>query len=150
MKTKLFIYALLLSTVISMGSCDDDDDDDKMVNTVTFTATINAASEVPTNTSTATGMGNFTYDKTTKMLSGTVTFTGLTPTAAHIHKGAVGVSGPVVIPLATAAPVTSPITLAPKALDAMQEADLMANLHYVNIHSAAFPDGEIRGQLMKK
>ena len=150
MKTKLFSYALLLLAVISLGSCDDDDDETITGNTVTFTATINAASEVPTNASTATGMGNFMYDKTTKMLSGTVTFTGLTPTGAHIHKGAVGVSGDVVIPLATTPPITSPITLAPIVLNASQETDLMANLHYVNIHSVAYPGGEIRGQLMMK
>lgn len=149
MKAKLFIYALLLLTAISIGSCDDDDDDDSKGNTVTFTATINGTSEVPTNASTATGMGNFKYDKTTYILSGTVTFTGITPAAAHIHKGAEGVAGPVIFPLGSAAP-TSPINFTSPPLDATQRADLMANMYYVNIHTTAFPDGEIRGQLKMK
>lgn len=145
MKTKLFFYALLLFTVIGIVSCKDDDDPKSDI--VTFTATINGANEVPSNTSTANGMGNFTYNKTTYILSGTVTFSGITPSAAHIHKGAVGVAGGVIFPLA---PLASPISFTSVALDVTQRADLMANLYYVNIHSVAFPGGEIRGQLMMK
>lgn len=149
MKTKLFFYALLLLTVISIGSCKYDDEI-IVGNIVTFKATLNGANEVPPNTSMATGTANFKYNKTTYMLSGTVTFTGFTATAAHIHKGAEGVAGPVVIPLDVDSLVTSPITLAPTLLDSTQRADLMANLHYVNIHSELYPGGEIRGQLKKK
>ena len=145
MKTKLFFYALLLFTVIGFVSCKDDDDPKSDI--VTFTATINGASEVPSNASSAIGMGNFTYNKTTYILSGTVTFSGITPTAAHIHKGAVGVAGGVIFPLAS---LVSPNSFTSVALDATQRADLMANMYYVNIHSAAFPGGEIRGQLMMK
>ena len=64
MKTKLFIYGLLLLTVISIGSCKKDSKTTTS-NTVTFTATLNGASEVPANVSMGTGMANFTYDKTT-------------------------------------------------------------------------------------
>lgn len=149
MKTKS-IMVLLFLTVIVIASCKKDSATTTNSNTVTFTATLNAASQVPATTSTATGKANFTYDKTTYMLKGTVTFTGITPTASHIHKGAVGTSGDVIIPLATTTPITSPITLAPMTLDATQRADLLANLYYVNIHSTAFPAGEIRGQLMQQ
>ena len=143
MKTKLFIYSLLLLTVIGTGSCKKDDAES---NTVTYTATLKGTSEVPSNASAATGMANFTYNKTTYALSGTVTFSGITPTGAHIHKGAVGVAGGVIFPLT---PLVSPINFTSVVLDATQRADLLANLYYVNIHSAAFPGGEIRGQLMK-
>lgn len=149
MKTKLFSYALLLLAVISIGSCKKDEKT-TTGNTVTFTATLNGASQVPANASMATGMGNFTYDKTTYILSGTVTFTGITPAAGHIHKGAVGASGGVIFPLVGAAPLTSPVNFTSPPLDATQRADLLANMYYVNLHTAAFPDGEIRGQLMMK
>jgi hypothetical protein len=72
----------------------------------------------------------------------------MTATASHIHKGAVGVSGDVIFGFTP--PITSPISYTSVALDATQEADLNANLYYVNIHSTAFPAGEIRGQLIKQ
>ncbi len=46
--------------------------------------------------------------------------------------------------------LTSPITFTTPALTATQEADLMANQMYVNLHTVAFPGGEIRGQLIKQ
>lgn len=151
MKTKLLIPALFLLAFIGFVSCDNDDDEVTTdANTVTYTATLNGASEVPANASTATGTATFKYDKTTYKLSGTVTFSGMTATMSHIHKGAVGVSGGVIIPLDVTPPVTSPITLEPTVLDSTQRADLAAHLYYVNIHSEAFPAGEIRGQLMPK
>lgn len=149
MKTRQIIPLLFLLAVIGFTSCNNDDEVITN-NTVTFTSTLNGASEVPADTSKATGMGTFKYDKSTYMLSGTVTFSGMTATASHIHKGAVGVAGPVVFPLDVTAPVTSPITLAPTLLDSTQRADLMNGLYYVNLHSEAFPNGEIRGQLVKK
>ena len=72
----------------------------------------------------------------------------MTVTAAHIHKGSVGIAGGVVFPFT--APITSPINYTSVALDATQEADLNANMYYVNVHSAANPGGEIRGQLIKQ
>ena len=77
-----------------------------------------------------------------------VNYSGVTATNSHIHKGAAGVSGGVVFGFTS--PITSPVNYTSVALDAAQEADLNANLYYVNIHSAAFPGGEIRGQLIKQ
>ena len=62
MKTKLFVYALLLFAVIGLVSCNDDDDDNSNSNMVTFVSTLTGAKEVPVNASTATGTANFTYD----------------------------------------------------------------------------------------
>ena len=148
MKTNFFTYAILFLTVIGIGSCSTSDTM-PTTTTTTFLATINGASEVPVNSSMAAGTASFTYNTTTYILTGTVTFSGITATGAHIHKGAAGVSGDVIFPLGSA-PVTSPISFTSVALNATQRADLMANLYYVNIHSTAFPGGEIRGQLIKK
>ena len=148
MKTKLFAYALLLVTIIGIGACKKSTTTPAS-NTITFTAALLGTSETPSNTSTATGTANFTYNKTTYVLSGTVTFSGMTPTAAHIHKGAVGVAGGVIFPLGIA-PFTSPISFTSVALTAAQITDLMANSYYVNVHSTAYPNGEIRGQLIEQ
>lgn len=85
------------------------------------------------------------FNNSTKVLTLQVSYLGITPTMWHIHKGAVGVAGPVVLDLGTT--FVSPFNFTTSALDAAQEADLKAGLYYVNIHSAAVPSGEIRGQL---
>ena len=114
---------------------------------ISFLATLNGASEVPANPSAASGSATLTFNSTTKIFSIIVTYTGVTATAGHIHTGAVGLNGAVVFPFSG---TTSPINYTSAALDATQEANLMTNLDYVNIHSAAYPGGEIRGQLIKQ
>ncbi|MDZ7898585.1 MAG: CHRD domain-containing protein [Arcicella sp.] len=98
--------------------------------------------------STAQGTVTGKFNNSTKILTLQVTYTGLTPTMWHIHKGAVGVAGPVVLDLGTT--FTSPFNFSTSALTAEQEADLKAGLFYVNIHTIAVPSGEIRGQLTVK
>lgn len=109
-------------------------------------AALSGAQEAPANASTAAGTATFSVDPATKTLTGTVTTTGIVGTAAHIHDGAPGVAGPVIIPLTggTAGVWTVP---ASTVLTDAQYASLQANSYYVNVHSAAFPAGEIRGQI---
>lgn len=88
------------------------------------------------------------FNNSTKVLTVQISYLGLTPTIWHIHKGAVGVAGPVIFDLGTT--FVSPFSFSTSPLDATQEADLKAGLYYVNIHSASVPSGEIRGQLTVK
>ena len=138
---------IMACVLLFAGSCSKDEDAPPDPNVV-FKATLNGASEVPANASTGAGTATLTFNKDTKIFTVVVTYTGVTATASHIHKGAVGVSGGVVFGFT--APVTSPINYTSVALDATQEADLMANLYYVNVHSATYSGGEIRGQLIKQ
>lgn len=118
-------------------------------NLLTFNTTLSGASEVPANASTATGNVSGTYDKVTKQLLLTFTFNGLTAnaSAAHLHKGAVGVNGPVQIGFSGVPSATSGSFTYIGTLTTTQETDLLAGLYYANIHNASFPGGEIRGQL---
>jgi hypothetical protein len=150
MKTKFLNPFVLLFVALGIFSCKKSSNTLPTNTNVTFLATLNGASETPPNSSMATGSASFIYDPTTYVLSGTVSFTGITPTASHIHKGAVGIAGGVIFPLTGSGTITSPISFTSVALDATQQADLMANLYYVNIHSTTFPGGEIRGQLVKQ
>jgi CHRD domain/PKD-like domain/Right handed beta helix region len=118
-------------------------------NLLTVSTTLSGASEVPPNASTATGTVSGTFDKVTKQLLLTISFNGLTAnaSAAHIHKGAVGVNGGVVIGFPVVPSATSGSFTYTGTLTTTQEADLLAGLYYVNVHNASFPGGEIRGQL---
>ena len=116
---------------------------------IAFTATLNGANERPNPVaSAATGSSIASYNVSTKILSITTNYTGLTPTAGHLHTGAPNVSGPVTFGFP--APLTSPIVFNTPVLTATQESDLLQNLYYVNLHTPAFPGGEIRGQLIKQ
>ena len=115
--------------------------------TVSYKADLKAASEVPANSSTGTGSAAATFDTASKMLNWTVTFSGLTgaATAAHFHGPAeVGKNAGVAVPITgTVSPMAGSATLT----DA-QAADLKAGKWYVNVHTAANKDGEIRGQVV--
>ena len=114
-------------------------------NIIVYSNEILGSNEVPATGSSATGNLYATYNRTTKVLSYLVKFTGITPTNMHFHKAAAGVSGAVVVPIP--GPWTTGMT-GSATLTAEQEADMLAGLWYINIHSAAFGSGEIRGQLV--
>ena len=112
-------------------------------------AVLDGKSEVPANASAGTGTADIDYDPASKKLSWKVTYSGLSgpATAAHFHGPAeAGKNGgvAVAIPNATSSPAEGSATLT----DA-QAADLTGGKYYVNIHTAANPGGEIRGQVMK-
>jgi hypothetical protein len=112
-------------------------------------ATLDGKSETPPNTSAGTGTADIDYDAASKKLTWKLTYSGLSgpATAAHFHGPAeagknAGVA--VAIPNATTSPNEGSATLT----DA-QAADLLAGKYYVNVHTAANPGGEIRGQVTK-
>ena len=112
-------------------------------------ATLDGKSETPPNASAGKGTADIDYDAATKKLSWKLTYSGLTgpATMAHFHGPAeVGKNAAVVvvIPNATSSPTEGSTTLT----DA-QAADLLAGKYYVNVHTAANPGGEIRGQVTK-
>ena len=79
-------------------------------------------------------------------LVGTVQTTGVAGTAAHVHHGGPGQNGPVVVPLVkTGADVWS-VPVGTTLTDAQYQAYLAGQL-YVNVHSDAYKDGEIRAQI---
>jgi hypothetical protein len=115
-----------------------------------FTATLKGSEETPPNTTTGTGTVDATLDTGTKAFNYTATYSGLSgpAVAAHFHKGAAGVAGPPVVPVPKSA-LKSPIKGKATLTDAQMK-DLEAGQWYFNVHTAANPDGEIRGQVTKQ
>lgn len=115
-----------------------------------YEARLTGAQEVPPVNTAANGMAEIQLNTNTNVLTWKVTYSGLsgTPTGGHIH----GPAGPgqnagVLIPFANVAamPVSGQTTIT-----SQQYGDLAAGLWYVNLHTAANPGGEIRGQLRRR
>lgn len=117
-----------------------------MAQTATFD--LKGSNEVPANGSAAGGSGSISVaaDKT---VTGTITTTGIEGRAAHIHTGAAGANGPVIVALSKNGDNGWTVPAGAKLSDE-QYAAYVAGTLYVNVHSAAFPGGEIRGQLQPK
>jgi len=103
------------------------------------------SNEVPPVTTQAYGTGvvNVGADRG---VSVTLSVIDMAPTAAHIHEGAAGANGPVIVPLQR---ISENAFVAPdgaKLTEAQYTAYKAGNL-YVNVHSAKFPNGEVRAQL---
>mgnify|MGYP003455705048 CR=1 FL=1 len=111
-----------------------------------YVATLNAASEVPPNPTAGTGTGTLSVDTTTRMMTATVTTSGVPGVAAHIHLGAVGVNGPIQVHLAESA-AGSGVWGATAQLTDTQLAALRAGNLYFNVHTVVYPDGQVRGQI---
>lgn len=113
-----------------------------------FTATLDGGQQSPPVTTKGKGTATLTFDTAKKKLSWNVKYSGLSgpATAAHIHgPAAMGENAGPVIPFKK---LKSPIKGSETLTDA-QAADLEAGKYYVNVHTAANKDGEIRGQIEK-
>ena len=116
---------------------------------VKYHAALTTGAEVPPKTTDGKGTLDATLDTTTKVLTYDLTFSGLTgpATAAHLHgPAAPGVNAGVLVPFP--APITSPVHGTATLTDG-QVTDLMDGKMYANVHTAANPGGEIRGQVTK-
>lgn len=147
MKTTTFVRGLLFAGAFALTLT-------ARAQIIELRATINAAQESPASTSTATGSAVMLYNVSTNTFDLMVTINGFanTATLSHIHEGAVGVPGSVVTDLGGEAVYTrSGNTLTATFLGKTHGGDKLKLLQggaYYNIHSAQFPGGEIRGQLI--
>jgi Cu/Zn superoxide dismutase len=121
---------------------------------LTYAADLRGTSEVPANTSNAFGSAIITIDTVSNTLYWEVNEAGIvSPTASHIHgQAAAGVNAGVLIAFGGASSftngrLTGSINVSALAPDTLAALLTNPSNFYVNVHSAAFPGGEIRGQL---
>lgn len=111
---------------------------------VHLTANLQGAQENPGTGAAGTGAGSFTL--TEEGLVYKITVNNLTGAigAAHIHTGPIGVNGGVTFPITFFGTTSEGIVT---GLTPAQRKDLIAGNMYVNVHTAVFPGGELRGQI---
>lgn len=140
------IHGTMVAGLIAFGACTTAQT--TTGSTASLTARLSGASEVPPTPSNAKGNLQATLDKNSRALTWTLQVSGLSgpPTAAHFHGPApagenAGVAAPIPI---TGQPTDNGVI----TLTAAQMDDLLAGRWYINVHTAANPNGEIRGQMM--
>ena len=137
--TRQPLWVVLITIAILLPGCSDltlSNGDEVM---------LSGQQEVPPVTTSASGNGTITVGPD-KSVSGGITTSGVAATAAHIHDGAPGKNGPVIIPLVRTSENVWSVPAGARLTDAQHESYRAGNL-YVNVHSAANKGGEIRGQL---
>lgn len=146
--TRFSLAAIALVTLSVMTGCAMMDRMmSRQSNMVAFTTQLRAANEVPPNASPGTGSVDAAFNKDTNQLRWKVNYSGLTgpATAGHFHgPAAVGANAGVALPWSS--PMSSGMD-GSATLTPAQAADLMAGRWYANVHTAANPGGELRGQM---
>jgi hypothetical protein len=142
MRISIFAAALSAAAMVLSASA-------AKAETVKYKAELTGAAETPPTDSKGTGTLTATYDTTTKTLTWTADYSGLTgpAIAAHFHGPApVGKAAAVEVPQKP--PLDSPMKGSATLTDS-QAKDLTDGMMYFNIHTAEHKPGEIRGQLEK-
>ena len=165
-KLKLIALAAISSLVIA--SCDKKDDTIQTPDTSRFISNqdffLTGAQQIPANNSAGQGKIEGTFDKRTKVYTYKITWSGLSgaPTAIHIHGVADRGFTAVFVPPLAAYPngIVQDITGFTKSSSGslsgtlyvdgvvVKQSDLLNGKFYVDIHTASFPNGEVRGQII--
>ena len=164
MKTRFLSLVLGGTVLLGAVACDDDDDDDDLLlppGTVTFSSEMNGANERPTPVNT-TATGTATYILIGNTLLFTVTAQGLSSpvNGAHIHVGNSTQAGPIIFPFdhrpvqsgtvaSGSIDLTGLITAGGITGDSLRVLLNNGNA-YTNVHTVNFPNGEIRGQILRQ
>jgi hypothetical protein len=128
------LVPLIAGVIISVNALADD-----------IRVELSGSEEVPAVSSSALGSGTIIIDDD-RTVSGNITTTGMVGTTAHIHMAPAGKNGPPIIALTKTADNEWSVPAGTLLTDE-QFANFRAGNLYINVHSAAFPSGEIRGQL---
>ena len=137
---------LLIAALAALGSCSTyrDNAPSFLPGSGASSVKLTGAEEVPPASVSGSGSGTIRVNSD-GTVSGSVTTSGVQGTMAHIHQGAKGQNGPVIIPL-TKNGDTYNVPAGAKLTDAQMKAYKEGGL-YVNVHTAAHKGGEVRGQL---
>jgi hypothetical protein len=140
--SKLFLGLTAAILAVGLASCSAMPD--WMPGSGAIKVSLSGAEEVPPVTVPGTGSGSFRVADDGS-ISGSVTTKDVQGTMAHIHRGAKGANGPVIVPLDKNGDTYS--VPAGRKLTPEQINDLKAGNLYVNVHTNRYKGGEVRGQL---
>ncbi|HUI99537.1 MAG TPA: CHRD domain-containing protein [Usitatibacter sp.] len=131
-----------IACAAALGACSTME---SMTNSGSQQVSLSGANEVPPADTGASGSGTVTVNSD-HTVTADITVTGMEATAAHIHEGAKGKNGKVIIPLTKMGDDHFVAPPGAKLTDEQYAAYKAGDL-YVNVHSKQHPGGEVRAQL---
>jgi hypothetical protein len=137
------LKALAIAALVALAGCSSMPD--WMPGSGAMKVNLTGAEEVPPVSTSATGSGSFRVAED-GTITGSVTTTGVQGTMAHIHQGAKGTNGPVIVPLTKNGDTYS--VPEGRKLTTPQMQALKSGSLYVNVHSDRNKGGEVRAQLL--
>jgi hypothetical protein len=143
---QLSVFAAVAAVAFGTAGCSTMAGDDGQANS--SVRQLSGAQQVPPVKTEASAQSTISVAPD-KSVSGMLLVSRIDATAAHIHQGAKGTNGPVVVPLTKTSDTTFVVPQDTKLTDA-QYASYQAGNLYINVHSAAHPGGEVRAQLIPK
>ena len=143
---KVIVKLVLLIAVFTLGACSTYKDNVPawMPGSSAINVKLTGAEQVPPLSVSGSGSGTFRVAED-GTITGSVTTQDVAGTMAHIHRGAKGTNGPVIVPLDKNGDTYS--VPGGRKLTADQIKDLKAGNLYVNVHTAKNKGGEVRGQI---
>ena len=142
-RRKLIAAMAAMAAVTMFGACTSMG---QMGGSNTQTLTLSGANQVPPVVgSPMSGTATVTINPD-RSVAVKVNVTGMTATASHIHEGAAGTNGPVIVPFTKTGDNAFASSDGAKLTESQYASYKAGNL-YVNVHSAAHPGGEIRAQI---
>jgi hypothetical protein len=145
--TKKLAMAAVVAASAALAACSTMQDmmPDWMPGSGAINVKLTGSEEVPPLNVAGSGSGSFRVAED-GTISGSVSTEGVEGTMAHIHRGAKGANGPVIVPLDKKGNTYS--VPAGRKLSSSQLQDLKSGNLYVNVHTARNKGGEVRGQLL--
>lgn len=138
--TKMFLWPLVSISVVLLAGC-------ALEGVRKDNVTLTGAQESPPVSTLARGIGTIEI-RSDMSVSGAVTTSGIVGMVAHIHVGAPGSNGPIIIPLTKTVTDVWSVPAGAKLNESQYESYKAGNL-YVNVHTADNKGGEIRGQVQR-
>ncbi|MXP41108.1 CHRD domain-containing protein [Altererythrobacter soli] len=149
MRCNATLLILASASALTLAGCETIEEDVTEATGLRLHANLLGTNEVPPGDSDGSGTAHVTVNPVLDRICTDLEVREIgVVTAAHIHRGAAGVNGPPVITLD--APDDSDSEECDMVADALLE-EIAANPQgfYVNVHTAQYPNGAIRGQLMR-
>jgi len=149
-----FIVSIILMSVTLICFAHNKSDNSNQAGSLQIKVSLKSSHQVPSNKLDSSAVAKIKLNLKTGELRGRIKLNGLDATVAHIHQGYAGENGPVIASFQAATNhhgnEKADLVLMSTQLNPSQIELLKDGAYYINVHSQAYPNGAVRGQILPK